>query len=119
MMIKGSRYIFVILSAISCQVFASNFDYKSDIPVDNKPSEEYLKKRENLNLQPWNVDKIITDNNAAEKRELARQMKEDELNWRSDEFNNGIYDKTRRDLERDARIKENGGMTRSNFFDRE
>ncbi|MCK3670856.1 hypothetical protein [Photorhabdus noenieputensis] len=118
-MIKGSRYIFVILSAISCQVFASNFDYKSDIPVDNKPSEEYLKKRENLKPQHWNVDKLITDNNTAEKRELARQVKEDELNRKSLEFNDHVNEKIHRDLERTARIKENNGMTRSNFFDRE
>ncbi|MCT8343020.1 MULTISPECIES: hypothetical protein [Photorhabdus] len=119
MMSKGSRYIFVILSAISFQAFASNFDYKSDIPADNKPSTEYLKKRENLKPKHWNVDRLITDNNAAEKRELARQMKEDELNRKSREFNDRVNDKIRRDLERDARIKENGGMTRSNFFDRE
>ncbi|TDB53435.1 hypothetical protein [Photorhabdus luminescens] len=119
MMSKGSRYIFAILSAISFQAFASNFDYKSDIPADNKPSAEYLKKRENLKPKHWDVDKLITDNNVVEKRELVRQAKEDELNWKSEEFNNRIDEKIRQDLERDARIKENGGMTRNNFFDRE
>ncbi|TNH42500.1 hypothetical protein [Photorhabdus luminescens] len=119
MMNKGSRYVFVILSAISFQAFASNFDYKSDIPADNKPSEEYLKKREDLKPKYWNVDKLITDNNAAEKGELARQAKEDGLNWKSEEFNNRIDERIRQDLERAARIEENGGMTRNNFFDRE
>ncbi|MCC8457407.1 hypothetical protein [Photorhabdus aegyptia] len=118
-MIKGSRYVFAVLSAISFQVFASNFDYKSDIPVDNKPSEEYLKKRENLKPKHWNVDELITDNNAAEKRERERQMKEDELNRKSREFNDRANEKIRQDIERAARIKENNGMTRDNFFDRE
>ncbi|KGM29123.1 MULTISPECIES: hypothetical protein [Photorhabdus] len=118
-MIKGSRYVFAVLSAISFQAFASNFDYKSDIPVDNKPSEEYLKKRENLKSEYWDVNELIADNQAAEKRELARQLREDESNRKSREFNDRVNEKIRQDIERAARIKENNGMTRDNFFDRE
>ncbi|KMW75065.1 hypothetical protein TI10_04870 [Photorhabdus luminescens subsp. luminescens] len=126
---KGSRYIFVILSAISFQVFASNFDYKSDIPADNKPSAEYLKKRENL--EPKHLDmnrdlnELIANNKAEKKWELERQVREIELRRKGEEFNNFNHfndrfsEKIRQDLERDARIKENGGMTRNNFFDRE
>ncbi|OWO84177.1 hypothetical protein B5C26_03875 [Photorhabdus luminescens] len=132
MMSKGSRYVFVILSAISFQAFASNFDYKSDIPADNKPSAEYLKKRENLRSKHldmnWDLNELIANNKAERKWELERQVREIELRRKGEEFNNfnnfnhfndRFSEKIRQDLERDARIKENGGMTRNNFFDRE
>ncbi|WP_232832367.1 hypothetical protein [Photorhabdus sp. CRCIA-P01] len=131
-MIKGSRYIFVILSAISFQAFALNFHYKSDIPADNKPSAEYLKKRENLESKHldmnWDLNELIANNKAAEKWELEKQVREIEFLPKIEEFNkfnnfnnfdDGFSEKVRQDFERAARIKENGGMTRSNFFDRE
>ncbi|NRN26951.1 hypothetical protein [Photorhabdus heterorhabditis] len=123
MMIKGSRYIFVILSAISFQVFALNFDYKSDIPADNKPSADYLKKRENLQSKHWNVNELIADNEAAEKLEQEKQEgyeKKYTANWQeSRRFNDEVNKRINREIEREIKIKENGGMTRSNFFDRE
>ncbi|EQB98892.1 hypothetical protein LGZ99_07260 [Photorhabdus temperata] len=79
-MIKGTHYIFVILSAISFQAFALNFHYKSDIPADNKPSAEYMKQRENLESNHLNVDKLAADNELVKKREQEKrgQEKQDE-----------------------------------------
>ncbi|AKH65614.1 MULTISPECIES: hypothetical protein [Photorhabdus] len=121
-MIKGSRYIFVILSAISFQAFALNFHYKSDIPADNKPSAEYMKQRENLEPNRLNVDKLTEDNELVKKWEQERQVKETKRyaeHWQNNErFNYGINDSILRDIERANRIEQNGGMTRSNFFDK-
>ncbi|MCC8366378.1 hypothetical protein J8V57_08780 [Xenorhabdus sp. PB61.4] len=55
---------------IGCsQAFAHDFSYKSNIPVDNKTPEEYLKKREGLGTNNWQVDKLARDNALVEKRE--------------------------------------------------
>ncbi|ETS30111.1 MULTISPECIES: hypothetical protein [Photorhabdus] len=121
-MIKGSRYIFVILSAISFQAFALNFHYKSDIPADNKPSAEYMKQRENLASKHLNVDKLTADNELVKKWEQGRQVEETKRyaeRWQNNEqFNHGFNNSILRDIERANRIEQNGGMTRSNFFDR-
>ncbi|WP_445493909.1 hypothetical protein [Photorhabdus sp. SF281] len=129
-MIKGSRYIFVILSAISFQSFAVNFHYKSDIPADNKPSAEYMKQRENLASNYLNVDKLTADNELVKKWEQKRQVEETKRyaeHWQDNErfnyginggLNHGFNDSIQRDIERANRIEQNGGMTRSNFFDR-
>ncbi|WP_434525199.1 hypothetical protein [Photorhabdus asymbiotica] len=123
MIIKGSRYIFVILSAVSFQAFALNFDYKSEIPADNKPSADYLKKRENLKSKHWNVNELIADNQAAEKLEQEKQGRYEKkyaANWQeSQRFNDEVNRRLNREIEREIKIRENGGMTRSNFFDRQ
>ncbi|WP_244431852.1 hypothetical protein [Xenorhabdus szentirmaii] len=66
--------MFLILSVCFSQALALDLSYKSDIPADNKPSEEYLKKRERLNHSNWNTEKLAEDNALAEKRE--NQVKE-------------------------------------------
>ncbi|PHM29385.1 hypothetical protein [Xenorhabdus budapestensis] len=69
MKIKGIHSLF-FLTVIGCfQALAYDFSYKSDIPADNKPSGEYLKKREELGANYWNVNKLAQDNALAEKRE--------------------------------------------------
>ncbi|CDL86609.1 hypothetical protein [Xenorhabdus cabanillasii] len=69
MKIKGSYSLF-FLTVIGCsQALAYDFSYKSDIPADNKPSGEYLKKREELGANYWDVNKLAQDNVLAEKRE--------------------------------------------------
>ncbi|WP_340621997.1 hypothetical protein [Xenorhabdus siamensis] len=69
MKIKGIHSLF-FLTVIGCsQASAYDFSYKSDIPADNKPSEEYLKKREELGTNYWNINKLAQDNALAEKRE--------------------------------------------------
>ncbi|CAM3534967.1 hypothetical protein; putative exported protein [Xenorhabdus nematophila ATCC 19061] len=69
MKIKGSFCLFFILSVCFSQVMALDFSYKSDIPADNKPSEEYLKKRTQLGHENWRTEKLAADNALAEKRE--------------------------------------------------
>ncbi|WP_047685363.1 MULTISPECIES: hypothetical protein [Xenorhabdus] len=69
MKIKGIHSLFFI-TVIGCsQASAYDFSYKSDIPADNKPSGEYLKKREELGTNYWNINKLAQDNALAEKRE--------------------------------------------------
>ncbi|NHB97037.1 hypothetical protein [Photorhabdus stackebrandtii] len=129
-MIKGSHYVFAILSAISFQTFALNFHYESDIPADNKPSAEYMKQRENLESNHLNVDKLTADNELVKKWEQGKQAEETKRyaeRWQNNErfnyginggLNHGFNDSILRDIERANRIEQNGGMTRSNFFDR-
>ncbi|MDC9598862.1 hypothetical protein [Xenorhabdus anantnagensis] len=73
MKIKGSYCLFFILSVCFSQALALDLSYKSDIPADNKPSEEYLKKRNKLNPENWNTEKLAEDNALAEKRENERK----------------------------------------------
>ncbi|MBD2785465.1 hypothetical protein ID858_10225 [Xenorhabdus sp. DI] len=85
MKIKGTYCLFFILSVCFSQALAFDLSYKSDIPADNKPSEEYLKKRNNLDHGHWNTEKLAEDNALAEKRE-------DELKEYHDKFKqkNGV-----------------------------
>ncbi|CDG89394.1 hypothetical protein L7750_10310 [Xenorhabdus bovienii] len=69
MKIKGVSCLFFILSMGCTQALALDFSYKSEMPTDNKPSEEYLKKRAGLDSKYWNVDTLTQDNVLAEKRE--------------------------------------------------
>ncbi|PHM48362.1 hypothetical protein [Xenorhabdus miraniensis] len=69
MKIKGLHCLFFLLSACCSQALALDLSYKSDIPADNKPSEEYLKKRSGLDHGSWNTEKLAKDNALAEKRE--------------------------------------------------
>ncbi|MBI6550440.1 hypothetical protein [Xenorhabdus lircayensis] len=69
MKIKGSYCLFFILSVCFSPALALDLSYKSDIPADNKPSEEYLKKRNELNHGNWGTKKLTEDNALAEKRE--------------------------------------------------
>ncbi|WP_237387907.1 hypothetical protein [Xenorhabdus sp. Sc-CR9] len=73
MKIKGSPFLFFILSVCFSQALALDLGYKSAIPADNKPSEEYLKKRNQLDHKDWNMEKLASDNALAEKRENERQ----------------------------------------------
>ncbi|PHM37531.1 hypothetical protein [Xenorhabdus innexi] len=59
----------IFLMVIGCsQALAHDFSYKSNIPADNKASEEYLKKRDELDNNNWQVDKLARENALAEKR---------------------------------------------------
>ncbi|MDX7991391.1 hypothetical protein FE394_08840 [Xenorhabdus sp. Reich] len=69
MKIKGAFCLFFILSVCCSQALALDLSYKSDIPADNKPPEEYLKKRNELGHGNWNTEKLAEDNALAEKRE--------------------------------------------------
>ncbi|OTA21146.1 hypothetical protein Xbed_00797 [Xenorhabdus beddingii] len=73
MKIKGSYCLFFVLSVCFSQALALDLSYKSDIPADNKPSEEYLKKRNELESGNWNTKKLAEDNTLAEKREDERR----------------------------------------------
>ncbi|SFO08764.1 hypothetical protein [Xenorhabdus japonica] len=84
MKIKGSYCLFFILSVCFSQALALDLSYKSDIPADNKPSEEYLNKRNKLNHENWNTEKLAEDNALAEKRENERK----EYNNRFEQKNN-------------------------------
>ncbi|WP_232370344.1 hypothetical protein [Xenorhabdus lircayensis] len=64
---KGSYCLFFILSVCFSPALALDLSYKSDIPADNKPSEEYLKKRNELNHGNWGTKKLTEDNALAEK----------------------------------------------------
>lgn len=66
---KGLHCLFFLLSVCCSQALALDLSYKSDIPADNKPSEEYLKKRSELGHGSWNTEKLAEDNALAEKRE--------------------------------------------------
>ncbi|AOM39461.1 hypothetical protein [Xenorhabdus hominickii] len=83
MKIKGAYCLFFILSGCFSQALALDFSYKSDIPIDNKPSEEYLKKRDELNQGSWSTEKLAEANALAEKRE--NELKE--YNDRSEQKN--------------------------------
>ncbi|WP_338803089.1 hypothetical protein WDV76_12020 [Xenorhabdus griffiniae] len=80
MKIKGSHYLFFILSVWFSQVQALDLSYKSDIPADNKPSKEYLKKRDTLDSGNWNTEKLAQDNALAEKRENEQKEYHDKFN---------------------------------------
>ncbi|MDX7986007.1 hypothetical protein FE392_01465 [Xenorhabdus sp. 12] len=69
MKIKGASCLLFIFSVCFSQAFAWDLSYKSNIPTDNKPSDEYLKKREGLNHGHWDTKKLAEDNALAEKRE--------------------------------------------------
>ncbi|MDE1478436.1 hypothetical protein KKI95_00475 [Xenorhabdus bovienii] len=73
MKIKGVSCLFFILSVGCTQALALDFSYKSEVPTDNKPSEEYLKKRARLDSKYWNVDTLTQDNVLAEKREKEKE----------------------------------------------
>ncbi|BET97095.1 hypothetical protein [Xenorhabdus taiwanensis] len=80
MKIKGSHYLFFILSVWFSQALALDLSYQSDIPADNKPSEEYLKKRDSLGHGSWNTEKLAKDNALAEKRENEQKEYNDKFN---------------------------------------
>ncbi|OKP05399.1 hypothetical protein [Xenorhabdus eapokensis] len=80
MKIKGSYCLFFILSVWFSQALALDLSYKSDIPADNKPSEEYLKKRDSLGHGSWNTEKLAKDNALAEKRENEQKEYNDKFN---------------------------------------
>ncbi|OKP07208.1 hypothetical protein [Xenorhabdus thuongxuanensis] len=80
MKIKGSHYLFFILSVWFSQALALDLSYKSDIPADNKPSEEYLEKRDSLGHGSWNTEKLAKDNALAEKRENEQKEYNDKFN---------------------------------------
>ncbi|PHM73676.1 hypothetical protein [Xenorhabdus kozodoii] len=73
MKIKGTYCLFLILSVWFSNALAFDFSYKNEIPADNKPSKEYLQKRNNLEHR-WNMEEMAKDNALAEKRE--KELKE-------------------------------------------
>ncbi|MDC9593870.1 hypothetical protein [Xenorhabdus sp. IM139775] len=108
MKIKGTYCLFFILSVCFSQALAFDLSYKSDIPVDNKPSEEYLTKRNKLDQGSWDTEKLAEDNALAEKRE-------NELKEYNKKFNqkNGVtfsYDWNEQHLKAYPHIKHNQAM---------
>ncbi|MDC9590137.1 hypothetical protein PSI23_12720 [Xenorhabdus sp. XENO-10] len=109
MKIKGSYCLFFILSVCFSQALALDLSYKSDIPADNKPSEEYLKKRDKLNPGNWNTEKLAEDNALAEKRENERKEYNNRFeqknslafsyNWDEGQFNVSPYTKQHQFME--------------------
>ncbi|CDG21770.1 conserved exported protein of unknown function [Xenorhabdus poinarii G6] len=73
MKMKGSYCLFLALSVWFSQALALDFSYKSDIPTDNKPSEDYLQKRNKLSHENWKSEKLAEANALAEKGENERQ----------------------------------------------
>ncbi|MBC8950353.1 hypothetical protein [Xenorhabdus sp. TS4] len=70
MKIKGSHCLFFILSVWFFQAQALDLSYQGDIPVDNRLSGEYLKKRFSLDssdYENWNMDKPAKAITLAEK----------------------------------------------------
>ncbi|MEQ1977077.1 hypothetical protein [Xenorhabdus sp. SGI240] len=86
MKIKGSHCLFLILSVWFSQALALDLSYPSGIPADNKPSEEYLKKRDTLDRGNWNTEKLAKDNALVEKQE--NELKE--YNDRFNKYHNGL-----------------------------
>ncbi|WP_053014331.1 MULTISPECIES: hypothetical protein [Xenorhabdus] len=77
MKIKGSYCLFLLLSVWFSQALALDLSYQNDIPADNRPSEEYLKKRLNLGSSgygSWDMKELAKGNTLAEKRE--KELKE-------------------------------------------
>ncbi|PHM61130.1 hypothetical protein [Xenorhabdus ishibashii] len=91
MKIKGFHCLFFILLVWFSQALALDLSYKSDIPADNKPSEEYLKKRNTLDRGSWNTEKLAKDNALAEKRENEQKEYNDKFN----KHYNGLDKKSR------------------------
>ncbi|OKP05397.1 hypothetical protein [Xenorhabdus eapokensis] len=70
MKIKGSYCLFFILSVWFSQALALDLSYQGDIPVDNRPSGEYLKKKFSLNssdYENWNMERVTKANALVEK----------------------------------------------------
>ncbi|SFU28451.1 hypothetical protein [Xenorhabdus koppenhoeferi] len=91
MKIKGSPFLFFILSVCFSQALALDLGYKSDIPADNKPSEEYLKKRNQLDHKDWDMEKLASDNTLAEKQENERQEYQNRFKYKQ-QHSESIYD---------------------------
>ncbi|WP_099141694.1 hypothetical protein [Xenorhabdus kozodoii] len=102
MKIKGAYCLFFILSVWFSQAQALDLSYKSDIPVDNKPSEEYQKKRGSLEHENWNAEKLAKDNTLAEKREKEQREQQDQtMQHLREQTKRRCYRETRQKLEKE------------------
>ncbi|BET97097.1 hypothetical protein [Xenorhabdus taiwanensis] len=92
MKIKGAYYLFFILPVWFFQAQALDLSYRSDIPVDNRPSGEYLKKRFSLDssdCENWNMGKPAKANTLAGKGE--QELKEyNEYNGKFEKKSSGL-----------------------------
>ncbi|OKP05398.1 hypothetical protein [Xenorhabdus eapokensis] len=105
MKIKGSYCLFFILSVWFSQALALDLSYQGDIPADNKPSQEYLKKRDKLHDGNWDREKLVKDNALAEKQESEQRKYSDRSSYsdwyRSNHFVFKDYSPNPQGLKRD------------------
>ncbi|WP_228005644.1 hypothetical protein [Xenorhabdus sp. BG5] len=103
MKIKGSHCLFFILSVWFSQALALDLSYQSDVPADNNPSKEYLKKRDKLHDGNWGTEKLAKDNALAEKQENEqKEYNNRSSDWyRSNSFSFKDYPPNPQDLKRD------------------